>query len=33
MLEEAGVYVLPSSAKAAEFCRDLILRAGGQQDG
>ena len=33
MLLDAGVHVLPSSAKAAEFCRDLIHRAGGRQDG
>jgi FdrA protein len=33
MLSEAGVFVLPSSAKAAEFCRDLIQRAGRRQDG
>ena len=33
MLSEAGVYVLPSSAKAAEFCRDLIRRAGGRENG
>jgi FdrA protein len=28
MLAAAGVYVLPSSTKAAEFCRDLIWKAG-----
>jgi FdrA protein len=33
MLLDAGVHVLPSSAKAAEFCRDLLQRAGGRQDG
>lgn len=27
-LLEAGVFVLPSSARAAEFCRDLIMLAG-----
>ena len=33
MLMEAGVYVLPSSAQAAEFCRDLIQRGeGGAMD-
>ena len=30
MLLDADVYVLPSSAKAVEFCRDLIQRAGGR---
>jgi FdrA protein len=27
-LMEAGVFVLPSSARAAEFCRDLLQKAG-----
>ena len=33
MLLEAGVSVLPSSAKAAALCRDLIGRAGARHDG
>ena len=33
MLLDAGACVLPSSAAAAGFCRDLIQRAGGSQDG
>ncbi len=29
-LREAGVFLLPSNALAAGFCRDLLQRAGGQ---
>lgn len=29
-LREAGVYLLPSSAQAAGFCRDLLQKAGGR---
>lgn len=29
-LLQAGVFLLPSSARAAEFCRDLLLQAGGR---
>jgi FdrA protein len=32
-LQEAGVFVLPSSARAAEFCRDLLQQAGERPDG
>jgi FdrA protein len=32
-LREAGVFLLPSSAQAAEFCRDLLQKAGGRSDG
>ena len=33
MLLDAGVHVLPSSARAAGLCRDLLQRAGEPHDG
>ena len=33
MLQRAGVFLLPSSAKAAEFCMDLLRGPGGMQHG
>lgn len=32
-LREAGVFLFPSSARASEFCRDLIQKAGERKDG